>query len=335
MSYDPNTGAPQRPRSTPIPDPDRPGQGFAPPTPAQFLGEQSLPWTPQSGPNVNAPFSVGADTSGLSFGGPVISGGGGGGRRLIVIMALISAVVVGSIAAVVVVTHKAAETVQREIARIPDVQPPITEFSPVTPTTAPVAPATAVTIGPAQTTPATVLVTTPATVAPTVAPVATEPPPPVTAFPGGGASVYDALSTRAIADQLELAMAGEPTQFTQIILLADQAIASAQDPAQPGQQVGAYWQDGSIGGATITSSGGGDITPLLFTEGEVNWEAVAGLVAAAPGQVNMPDGQVSSVVVQRVGRGNPIPIVIDVYVDGSAGQRFLEASADGTVIGVH
>jgi hypothetical protein len=296
-----------------------------------------MPWTPQPGRDVNAPFSMSAGTSGLSFGGPVIGGGGGSGRRWgIFIFVLL--VIVGSTVAVLVVARNAANTVSREIARIPAVRSPVTEVSLVeAPTIAPVVldPATTV---PAKTTPPTAtstVETTLVTVAPTVAPVATEPPPPVTAFPGGGASVYDALATRAIADQLELALAGEPTQFTQIVLLADQAIASAQDPAQPAEQIGAFWQDGSIGGATITSSGGGDITPLLFTEGEVNWEAIAGLVAAAPGQVSMPDGQVTSVVVQRAGRGNPIPLVIDVYVDGSGGERFLEASADGTVIGVH
>ena len=40
-------------------------------------------------------------------------------------------------------------------------------------------------------------------------------------------------------------------------------------------------------------------------------------------------------VVQRAGRGSPIPLVIDVSVDGTGGERFVGASADGTVIGVH
>lgn len=333
MSFDPMSGPPQRPRSTPIPDPDRPGQALPPPTPAQFLGEQPLPWTPKPGPDVNAPFSAGGAVPGLNVGGTVIVGDGGGGGRRLAILVFIMLVVIGTTGAVIAVTRNVAKTVQQEISRVSEVFPAVTAA-----TTAPVPTtlaATVVPIAPSTAVTAAQIETTMPTPPPTTVPVATGPPPPISLFPGGGTSVYDAVSTRAIADQLELALAGEPTQFTQIILLGDKAVATAQDPAQPSQQIGAYWQDGAIGNATITSSGGGDITPLLFTEGEVNWEAVAGLVAGAPGQLNMADGQVTSVVVQRAGRGNPIPIVIDVYVNGSGGERFLEAAADGSVIGLH
>ncbi|MCU1398185.1 MAG: hypothetical protein JWN62_1294, partial [Acidimicrobiales bacterium] len=100
----------------------------------------------------------------------------------------------------------------------------------------------------------------------------------------------------------------------------------------PGQLIGAQWRDRSVSNADITSSGvPQDLTFRLFTEADVNWEAIGALVQQAPGLLGLADGQVTQVQVQRIGTGNPPPVVIDLYVDGPSGKGFVEASASGEV----
>jgi hypothetical protein len=167
-------------------------------------------------------------------------------------------------------------------------------------------------------------------------PPTTPPPPPPTAFPGGVGSLYEGNAARAIVDQFEFVLAGDPSQLTQVYIAPDYAIATAQDPAQPGKLVGAFWRDGALGDASITTTGGdGDLSYQIFSENDVNWDSLAVLVPQAAGLLGIADGQVTSVVVQRVGIGNPPPVVIDVYVEGAAAKGFVEASAAGDVLTVN
>lgn len=333
MSFDPMSGPPQRPRSTPIPDPDHPGQALPPPTPAQFLGEQPLPWTPLPGQNVNAPFTAGGAIPGIEFGGSVRPSNG---RVLLVTVILL--ISVGAGIAVFVATRAVTNRAEQAISQVSVFRG---DNPPIAPVTLPegepsvLLPPTSATVSPDSILPLDSVAGSTLPTPPTIQPVATEPAPPPTEFPGGATSVYDTAATRAVTDQLDLGLAGEPTQFTQIVLARDQAVATAEDPTQPDRLIGAYWIGGSVQAATITSSGGGDLGPLLFTGGEVNWEAIGGLVAGAPALLNLADGQVTSVVVQRVGFGQTPPIVIDVYVQGAGGQGYVEAAADGTILGTH
>lgn len=330
MSFDPMTGPPNRPRSTPIPDPDGRGPSLPPPTAAQFLNEQSsLPWTAQPGPDVNTSFQM----SSVGYAAP--SAGSSLGRVIALLVVLVS---IGGVGFAIYAGTRAGEAA---ITRIPDL-PPIPTF--VVPAVATIA---APTVAPPDAVPPATFAassTVPALAVPTMDELVTTlptPPPttglqPPTAFPGAAATLYDAGAARPIADLLELALAGDPTQLTQVYVFADYAIATAQDPQNPGQLIGAYWRDGEIGDANITSSGGGgDISYQLFTEGEVNWESLAALVPQAAALLNIPDGQVTYVAVQRVGVGNPPPIVIDVYVEGASGKGYVEASAAGDVLSVN
>lgn len=342
MSFDP-MNPPPRPRSTPIPDGS--GSALPPPTPAQFLNDQQpqLPWTPQPGYDVNAQmgFSAGSGlATGRSTFRPVVF-------AIVLIMLAISAGVGWFI------YKKASDTIDDAVGRSNDQPfstfqvPTIPSFTVPTftvPTIAEIVPpvtAVPATIGPNTADPSTVPVATVAldtttlpTPPPTVPPTPPSTPPPTPTFlPNGVTSVYGDGAARVVSDQLDLGMAGEPTQFTEIILFADNALATAQDPANPSQIIAAQWIDGQVQPAQVTSTGGsGDLSSELFTGGDVNWEAIAGLVAYAPAVLNLPDGQVTSVSVDRVGTGNPPPVIIDVYVEGPSGKGYVEASASGEIL---
>jgi len=339
MSFDPNSPPPQRPRSTPIPDGS--GSALPPPTPAQFLNDQepALPWTPQPGYDVNARmgFSAGSGfATGRSSFRPVV---------LVIVLVILAT----SAGAAWFVYKAASDAVDDANNAASDLTFSIPSFS--TPTftipsftvptftvptfTVPTIPEVGplVTVVPLSTVPyetiaqeTTTLPTPPPTVLPT-------PPPTTTFLPNGGTSVYGDQAPRFVADQLDLGIAGEPTQFTGIILLPESAFATTPDPANPGQIVAFQWIDGQVVPAEVTTNGDpGDLSAELFTGGDVDWEAITTLVAYAPAVLNMPDGKVTSVSVDRVGIGNPPPVIIDIYVEGSGGQGVVEASASGEIL---
>jgi hypothetical protein len=366
MSYDPMNPPPQRPRSTPIPGS---GPELPPPTPAQFLNEpqQQLPWTPQPGNDVNAQMGFSAapgfvPTTGSSIRAfvwilvLVIFGVTG----LVGWLIYKSATDAVNDAVDKANSEQPFNTLQVPIppsftiSTVPPVTviaPPVTigpasiptNASPATVVPGSVPPVSAETVPIATvaqdtttlpTPPPTVLPTPPPTVLPTPPPTVLPTPPPTPTFlPNGATVLFDEGAARFVADQLDLAMAGEPTQFTEIILFPDNALATAQDPANPSQIVAAQWRDGSIAPADVTSTGGsGNLSSELFTGGDVNWEAINSLVAFAPAVLNLTDGHVTYVTVDRVGTGNPPPVVIDVYVEGPSGKGYVEASASGEIL---
>ena len=341
MSFDPMNPPPPRPRSTPIPDGS--GSALPPPTPSQFLNDQpqQLPWTPQPGYDVNARmgFSAGSGlASGRSSFRPVVF-------MIVIIMLAISAGVGWYI------YKQASDAVDDAVERsseqpLSTLQVSIPSFTvptftvPTIPQIVPPVTAVPATIGPNTADPPTVPVATLSTVAqetttlPTPPPTVLPTPPPTPTFlPNGATTVFGDGAPRFVADQLDLGLAGEPTQFTEIALFPDYALATAQDPANPSQIIAAQWIDGQVNPAEVTSTGSpGDLSVELFTGGDVNWEAITSLVAYAPAVLNLPDGHVSVIYVDRVGRGNPPPVVIDVYVEGSGGKGHVVASASGEIL---
>jgi hypothetical protein len=48
--------------------------------------------------------------------------------------------------------------------------------------------------------------------------------------------------------------------------------------------------------------------------------------------LNLPDGQVTYVSVDRVGRGSPPPVIIELFVEGPSGSGYVRASASGEIL---
>ncbi|MCU1398181.1 MAG: hypothetical protein JWN62_1290, partial [Acidimicrobiales bacterium] len=249
MSFDPGAndpqtrgplGGPARPRSTPIPDADGGGFSMPPPTAAQYLGEQpSVPWTPQPGPNVNAPFNAGF--AGIDAGTSSRSGL----KILVLVIVLVSTVGAGAIA---FVASRAADDFAQQLPNFP--QGPTT-----TPhTTENVHPNATSVLPPVQFTPTTfgpavILQPTPAT----DGLATTLPTPPPTDFPDGAATLYDGSAPRAVVEQMSFVLAGAP--LTQVVITPDFAVATAQDPSNPGQLIAAQWRDRSVSNSDLTSGG--------------------------------------------------------------------------------
>ena len=279
-----------------------------------------MPWTPQPGPNVNAPFNAGL--AGIDAG----TSGRSGLKITVLLIALVSVIGAGAIA--FVASRSADDFAQRfsTSTQVPVTTPRTTEN--VHPNATLVLPPP--TVAPVTTFgPVVVLQPTPGSngLATTLPPAPTTP---ATDFPDGAATLFDGGAPRAVVEQMSFVLAGAP--LTQVVITPDFAVATAQDPSNPGQQIAAQWRDRTVSNADITSSGGSqDLSFSLFTEADVNWEAIAGLVQQAPGLLGLADGKVTQVQVQRIGTGNPPPVVIDVYVEGPSGKGYVEASASGDV----
>jgi hypothetical protein len=75
-----------------------------------------------------------------------------------------------------------------------------------------------------------------------------------------------------------------------------------------------------------------DITQSLFAMSDVDWSALAPLVAASPAAASAPADVVDHVVVQRWGFDPAYPMRVLVYLSGGT---LIEAGVDGKVIAVH
>ena len=144
----------------------------------------------------------------------------------------------------------------------------------------------------------------------------------------GATSIFDQAATAAVVADLETSLPGDPTAFTTIVLYPDYAIASAQDPNDPGTATGAIWRAGQVlGGVGIPAIGDGQ----PFSTADVDWGAVAGVVAQAPQLLGDPTAEVTHVIVQRWVFDADRPVRVLVY----AGFGYVEAAADGTVVATH
>jgi hypothetical protein len=363
MSYNPPESP--RPRSTPIPDPDQPGGSMAPPTPEEFLRQQTpqpggqqggqMPtppptqWMPTAPPpppgqpaqpqnQYQQPQQQQQQPMGGYTVGPGAPGWGQMGGRIP--MRTLSGVwiartIVGLIIACVGLFigwrayNRANDAVDRATR---------TTFPAVVIPTFPTITVPHITI-PTVTIPGQVLPvdTTPTGTGPlstgpvaTTAPVEAPPATVATGIPGGAVALWDTAATGPLMGQFEQSMAGDPTEFTMVVLYPDYAVASAQDPANPTKTVGSVWRAGAFTGFPGTPSN--DIASDAFTTADVNWDAIGGLVAQAPALLNVPGNAVTHVIVQRWVFDPTLPLRVLVYVDGAG---YVEASADGQVVATH
>ncbi|MCU1503507.1 MAG: hypothetical protein JWM12_2861, partial [Ilumatobacteraceae bacterium] len=150
-------------------------------------------------------------------------------------------------------------------------------------------------------------------------------------LPGGAASLFDDGAAAALAPLLDQAVAGDPTQFTSIILYADHAVTTARDATDPTRTVQITWL---LTGVTTDAAKVEtiDFTPSLFHIDDVDWNVIPALVAAAPGLTGLDGHPVTDVVVQRWGFDPTFPMRVLVYVDGG---KFVEAAVNGQVLAVH
>ena len=152
---------------------------------------------------------------------------------------------------------------------------------------------------------------------------------PATLPPTG--SLFESAAAALIAPAVEAAAPGDPSGFTSIAIYPAYAVATVRDPANPARTIRVTIRGSQVvADEPVTEPA--DLAPSLFSMADVNWAAVAPLVAAAPAAANAPTDVVDHVVVQRWGFDPAYPMRLLVYLGNGT---LIEAGTDGTVIAVH
>src|SRR6478736_379653 len=144
-------------------------------------------------------------------------------------------------------------------------------------------------------------------------------------------SLFESAAAALIAPAVEAAAPGDPSVFTSIAIYPAYAVATVRDPANPARTIRVTVRGSQVvADEPVTEPA--DLAPSLFSMADVNWAAVAPLVAAAPAAANAPTDVVDHVVIQRWGFDPTYPMRLLVYLGNGT---LIEAGTDGAVIAVH
>ncbi len=124
-----------------------------------------------------------------------------------------------------------------------------------------------------------------------------------------------------------------PILVTSFDLYDHYAIFEAQDPTKPENLDTYTFREGKLEEPEpvhVTNSTLEDLPNRLFSLAEVNWDAIASLAETAVTELQIEDGVVNHLGVDR-GFGSP-DIRMSLSVSGPRRSGSVEASADGTVL---
>jgi hypothetical protein len=147
------------------------------------------------------------------------------------------------------------------------------------------------------------------------------------------ASLFEDGRIAAVVDEIAFARGADPLRFLRMAVYPEYLFGEVQNPDVL-ENVDQYqWRNELGPPEPVRLRGNEDLESSLFSADEVNWSAISRLVAAAPEALNIGDGVVSHVIVQR-----PIPfsteISIRVFVTGDRNSGFVDADADGVITSV-
>jgi hypothetical protein len=313
-------GMPPPPSGGSIPPPST---GSIPP-PGGFPGPAQGPY-PGSVPG-GIPAPSGWSDAGGTGGGNWSGGkrGGGGGRTALILIGIL-AVTGLSTAAWLITRNDAQNQVEDAQEQVDDILATIPEITipeitiPVVTLPAGLDTVPVVTLPPAAETTAPV----------ETAPVETAPPvvvPEVNLFTGtqAGDMVASIAAARGAA----------PLRILTIAIYPTYSFAQVQDPTIPANVDEFPWRDGSVGPSSpVQLIGEGDLEANLFSDTEVNWAAIPGLIEASAAALAIEGGEVTHVIVER-NLPFTADVVIRVYVNGPRSSGFVEADAQGNITAV-
>lgn len=138
----------------------------------------------------------------------------------------------------------------------------------------------------------------------------------------------------AVIAQIATARGAAPLRILSANLYGEYVIVQVQDPTNPANVDQYMWRNGAVGAPEpVTLTGDGDLESNLFSDTEVNWAVIPGLVAQALAQIPIEGATVTHINVER-NLPFSADIQIRVFVDGTRGSGFLDADAQGNVINV-
>ena len=253
---------------------------------------------------------------------------GSGGRT-----GLIIAVVVATVGLSVAGWLITRDTENKAVRTLDTLNVTIPTFEPVVTTVPTIAQVTIPTI-PALTVPTTVVDHTvvPATVAPD-----TTVPKPATTLPAPPPAVnlFDGTQANDVIAAVAAARAASPLRILEADFYPTYALAQVQDPNTPANVDEFDWRNGNVAPpAPVQLTGDGDLESNLFSDNEVNWNSLPGLVGAALAQIPIEGAQVTHI---HIARNLPFTadVQIRVFVDGTRKSGYLDADAQGNIIAVN
>lgn len=147
-------------------------------------------------------------------------------------------------------------------------------------------------------------------------------------------NLFTGTQAQDVVAQFATARGAAPLRILQALFYPEYAFAQVQDPSIPANVDEYQWRSGSVGApAPVMLTGDGDLESNLFSDNEVNWAAIPGLVEAALAQIPIEGAAVSHISVQR-----NLPFTADVqirvFVSGTRSSGYLDADAQGNIINV-
>lgn len=198
--------------------------------------------------------------------------------------------------------------------------------------TAPTIPEITIPTIPAVTVPASVV---PETAVPVTAAETTVPPPETTLpVPPPATNLFEGTQTGDVIAAIAATRGASPLRILEVNLYPTYAFAQVQDPNTPANVDEFDWRDDNVAPPSpVQLIGDGDLEGNLFSDNEVNWAAIPGLVGAALAQIPIEGAQVTHV---HIARNLPFSadVQIRVFVDGTRNSGYLDADAQGNIIAV-
>ena len=148
-------------------------------------------------------------------------------------------------------------------------------------------------------------------------------------------NLFDGTQTNDVIVGIAAARAASPLRILEVNLYPTYAFAQVQDPNTPANVDEFDWRDGTVAPPVpVQLTGDGDLESNLFSDNEVNWASIPGLVGAALAQIPIEGAQVTHV---HIARNLPFSadVQIRVFVDGTRNSGYLDADAQGNIIAVN
>ena len=169
---------------------------------------------------------------------------------------------------------------------------------------------------------------------PTVPSIVVTPTLPATPTTVAGTNLLTGPQLADVIGQIATARGANPLRILSANLYGEYVILQVQDPTKPANVDQYMWRNGSVGAPEpVTLTGDGDLESNLFSNTDVNWAAIPGLVQAALAQIPIEGANVSHINIER-NLPFSADVQIRVFVDGTRGSGYLDADAQGNIITV-
>lgn len=144
----------------------------------------------------------------------------------------------------------------------------------------------------------------------------------------------DEAALRGASRQLEARLGGAPV-LLEMVIYPGRIRFQAQDPKKPENVDQFDWNGGKLGpGSPVKLYGGGKLKDNVFPLASVDLAAIPKLVAIAAQRVNVEGAEATHVTVKR-----NLPFTkavrVNVFVNGTRKNGYVEADASGAVLKVH